>query len=56
LLRTCHHIGPYRVKHHILYEMKEVGFAVNKNGLVPPLEDVPHTPMMPVELLCVDPV
>jgi hypothetical protein len=36
--------------------MKEVGFAVNKNGLVPPLEDVTHPSVMPIELLCVDPI
>jgi hypothetical protein len=41
--------------HHIPYEMKEIAFTVNKNGLVPPLQNVPHTSMMPIELLCVDP-
>jgi hypothetical protein len=36
--------------------MQEIGFAVHKDGLVPPLEHVPHTPMMPVEPLGVNPI
>jgi len=33
-----------------------IGFEVNKNGLLPPLEHVPYMSSMPSELLCVDPI
>jgi hypothetical protein len=36
--------------------MKEIAFAVNKDGLVPPLEDVAHTSVQPIAALRVDPV
>jgi hypothetical protein len=56
LLRTCNHAGPNGVEHYIPDQLQEIRLAVNYNGLVPPLEDVPHTSMMSIEALCVDPV
>ena len=40
----------------IAYQLQEIGLAVSKNGLVPPPKDMPHTSVMPIEALGIDPV
>jgi hypothetical protein len=54
--RVGHHAGAHRVQHHVARQLQQVRLTLDHDGLVPPLKDMPHPAMAPVEGLRPHPV